>query len=135
MIEGVDKIDAFRRNPDFDELIQLQKQTGSISKNALKPAVFLGRNEFCLRIPLGKRSCFPNHSAIQKSICLQFAAFFYLERRKFINSLFLCCLKKPYRYSTLRLLWPRLRLHRSYWDLYSPCHCILSCFSIFRRYR
>ena len=45
MIEGVDKIDAFRRNPDFDELIQLQKQTGSISKNALKPAVFLGRNE------------------------------------------------------------------------------------------
>ena len=76
MIEGVDKIDAFRRNPDFDELIQLQKQTGSISKNALKPAVFLGRNEFWLRIPLGKRSCFPNPSAIQKSICLQFAAFF-----------------------------------------------------------
>ncbi len=75
MIEGVDKIDAFRRNPDFDELIQLQKQTGSISKNALKPAVFLGRNEFCLRIPLGKLSCFPNPSANLKSVCLQSEAY------------------------------------------------------------
>ncbi len=70
-IEGVGFADALRRNPNFDELKQMNKQTGSIGKNASKPAVFLGRNKFCLRIPLGKRLCFPNLSAIRKSVSLQ----------------------------------------------------------------
>ena len=62
-LKGVDFGDTLRQNQDFDELRQKKKQTGSIGKNALKPAVFLGRSKFCLRIPIGKRIRFPNPSA------------------------------------------------------------------------
>ena len=61
--EGVDKVDTLRRNQDFDELRQRNKQTGLIGKNAFKPAVFLVGSEFLLRIKFGKRIRFPSPSA------------------------------------------------------------------------
>ena len=59
------------RNQDFDLLRQRNKQTSSISLKALKLAVFLVGSEFRLRIPFGKRICFPNPSAASKLLCLQ----------------------------------------------------------------
>ncbi len=53
--EGVDKVDTLRQNQDFDEFIQMYKQTSSDGINALKLAVFLSGNEFRLRILFGKR--------------------------------------------------------------------------------
>ena len=59
------------RNQDFDLLRQRNKQTSSISLKALKLAVFLAGSEFRLRIPFGKRICFPSPSAALKLLCLQ----------------------------------------------------------------
>ena len=59
------------RNQDFDLLRQKNKQTSSISLKASKLAVFLVGNEFRLRIPFGKRICFPSPSATSELLCLQ----------------------------------------------------------------
>ena len=59
------------RNQDFDLLRQKNKQTSSISLKASKLAVFLVGNEFRLRIPFGKRICFPSPYATSELLCLQ----------------------------------------------------------------
>ena len=82
--EGVDFVDTLSRNQDFDLLRQKNKQTSSISLKASKLAVFLVGNEFRLRIPFGKRICFPSPSAASKLLCLQ------SEIQEKILYLFLC---------------------------------------------
>ena len=63
--------DTLSRNQDFDLFKQKNKQTSSISLKASKLAVFLAGSEFRLRIPFGKRICFPSPSAVSKLLCLQ----------------------------------------------------------------
>ena len=76
--------DTLSRNQDFDLLRQRNKQTSSISLKASKLAVFLAGSEFRLRIPFGKRICFPSPSAASKLLCLQ------SEIQEKILYLFLC---------------------------------------------
>ena len=93
--------DTLSRNQDFDLLRQKNKQTSSISLKASKLAVFLAGSEFRLRIPFGKRICFPSPSAASKLLCLQsermskgirFLLYIQIMKR-FIIDIF--CLAKP----------------------------------------
>ena len=71
-LSDVDKVNILSRNQDFDLFKQKKKQTCSGGRNAWKPAVFLGGNQFRLRVPFGKTLRFPNPSAARKLFCLKF---------------------------------------------------------------